>query len=144
MTSMFETMMSAAWNCPSLVDDAGHAVAFLAHLGDLAVETDGDTNFVHEPLQADGNVVEAAVHIPKVVAELDRGQAVHERRGVVGRRADILDEVVEDVLHVARLEKPLHAAVHRAEQDRTWGTSTARRSGRIPWRCRGPARNSRR
>ena len=135
--------MSAGWNC-AVGDEAGDAAALLADLGDLAVEADGDAEFVHQPLEAEGDVVEAAVHVPEVVAELDRRQAVHERRRVIGRRADVLDEVVEHVLHVARLEKPLHAAVHRAEQVELRETSTARRSARTPWRCRGPARSSRR
>ena len=97
-------------------DEAGDAAALLADFGDLAVEVDLDAEFVHQPLQAEGDVVEPAVHIPEVVAELDRRQAVHERRRVIRRRADVLDEVIEDVPHVARLEKPLHAAVHGAEQ----------------------------
>ena len=118
-------MMSAGWNCAVLRDEAGDTAALLADLGDLAVEADRDAEFIHQPLQAERDVVEAAVHIPEVVAELDRRQAVHERRRVIGRGADVLDEVVEDVLHVARLEKPLHPAVHGAEQVELEETSTS-------------------
>ena len=95
---------------------AGHPVALPADFGHFTVEAHLDAEFIHETLEAEGNVVEAAVHVPEVVAELDGRQAIHEGRGVIGRGADVFDEVVKHVLEVARLEKPLHAAVHGAEQ----------------------------
>ena len=141
---MFETMMSAGGNAPF----ATRPVTRLPSLrtsADLAVEADVDAEFVHQPLQAEGDVVEAAVHVPEVVAKLDRRQAVHERRRVIRRGADVLDEVIKDVLHVARLEKPLHAAVHRAEQvELRKNFHKPVDAGRTPCSCRGPARSSQR
>ena len=97
-------------------DDAGDAAVLFAHLADLAVEVHGDAKLVHQLLEAERDAVEPAVDIPEVVAELDRRHAVHERRRVQRRRADILNEIVENVAHVAGLEVPCNTAMHRAEQ----------------------------
>ena len=40
------------------------AVALSAHLGDFALEAHRHAQFIHEPLQADGNVVETTIDVP--------------------------------------------------------------------------------
>ena len=116
MTSMLETTMSKGIGSLTLGRDRGDPGALLADLGDLGLETQLHAQLVEQPAQAAGDVVQATVHVPQVVPELDVRQAVHERGRAVGRRADVLDEVVEDVAHVACLDVPGHRLVHAAEQ----------------------------
>ena len=95
---------------------AAHAPPLLDDFRHLAVEPDVDAEFAEQPLESAREGVHAAVDVPEAEAELDVRHQVHEGRRAHGRRSDVLDEEIEDVLQVALGQPAPHGAVHRARE----------------------------
>jgi hypothetical protein len=65
--------------------------------------------------QSPGQAVEPALHVPEPVTKLNVRHEVQQRRGLVGRRPHVLDEIVERVHELRVFDEPAHALVQRAE-----------------------------
>src|SRR5689334_15385280 len=87
-----------------------------ANFRDVALQVNVDPELIDQPPQSARDVVHPAVHIPKVMPELDRRDRIEKGWRAVSRRADVLDEVIEDVLEVSGSKMRCDRAMHRPEQ----------------------------
>jgi hypothetical protein len=72
---------------------------------------DPPAQIVEQQFQSPGQAVEAPLHVPEPVTELNVGHEVQQRRRVVGRRPHVFDEIVERVHEFFVFDEPAHAAV---------------------------------